>query len=65
MTRVLIMALVLTWSGAALPTVGQAAPETHGGLAAPFSPSATIYRPDCIKEDSSTRWDAPSGCVRQ
>jgi hypothetical protein len=55
----------LTWAGAALPTLGQAAPETHGGLAAPFSPSATIYRPDCIKEDPSTRWDAPNGCVRQ
>jgi hypothetical protein len=60
MTRVLILAIALAWAGA-----GQAAPEAHGGVAAPFSPGATIYRPDCIKEDPSTRWDFTPGCVRQ
>jgi hypothetical protein len=65
MTRVWILALALTWAVVALPISVQAAPETHGGLAAPFSPGATIYRPDCIKEDLTMRWDVPSGCVRQ
>jgi hypothetical protein len=65
MTRVMILATALAGAGAALLTPGQAAPEAHGGVAAPFSPGATIYRPDCIKEDPSTRWDFTPGCVRQ
>jgi hypothetical protein len=50
----------------ALPTATSAAPDSHSGLAAPFSPQATIYRPDCwIKEDPLARWDATgSGCLR-
>src|SRR4029453_2896745 len=48
------------------PPPPPAAPDSHSGLAAPFSPKATIYRPDCwIKEDPLARWDATgSGRIR-
>jgi hypothetical protein len=65
-TRAFVLAAAFAMAAVALPTATSAAPDSHSGLAAPFSPKATIYRPDCwIKEDPVARWDATgSGCIR-
>src|SRR5215475_5373819 len=65
-TRAFVLAAAFAMAAVALPSATSAAPDSHSGLAAPFSPKATIYRPDCwIKEDPLARWDATgSGCIR-
>jgi hypothetical protein len=48
----------LALAAAVLPAETRAAPDSHQ-LAAPFSPNATIYRPECwIREDPSSICDA-------
>ncbi len=62
MMRIFMLGLAVAM--ATLPTAGRTAPNSQGGLAAPFSPGATIYRPDCwIKEDPTSRWDMGTGCI--
>jgi hypothetical protein len=60
----LAFGIALAVAAGTLPTAGRAAPESHSGLAAPFPPRATIYRPDCwTREDPASRWDF-GGCAR-
>src|SRR5262245_14946642 len=59
-TRAFVLAAAFAMAAVALATATSAAPDSHSGLAAPFSPKATIYRPDCwIKEDPLRRGRAP------
>jgi hypothetical protein len=64
MLRALVFGIAVTTAAAALPTASRAAPDSISGLAAPFSPNVTIYRPDCwIRENPSSRWDGGNSCV--
>ncbi|MGA7486375.1 MAG: hypothetical protein WBW74_05470 [Xanthobacteraceae bacterium] len=64
MMRIFTFGLAVAMAMATLPSAGRAGPNSQGGLAAPFSPGATIYRPDCwIKEDPTSRWDVGTGCI--
>ena len=68
--RALALGIVLATAAAALaaatlPSKSLAAFESHRQLAAPFSPKATIYRPDCwIKEDTFNPCDAGGGRIK-
>ena len=48
------VATALVVAAALLPTAIFAGPDTHNRLAAPFSPNATIYRPDCWPREQPT-----------
>jgi hypothetical protein len=64
MLRALVFGIAVATATAALPAATSAAPDSISGLAAPFSPNATIYRPDCwIRENPSNRWDAGNSCI--
>jgi hypothetical protein len=61
--RALVFGAAVATAAAALPAAAWAAPEAYSELAAPFSPNATIYRPDCwIKENPSNRWGNGNSC---
>lgn len=48
------VAAAFVLAAALLPTTIWAGPDTHNRLAAPFSPNATIYRPDCWLKEQPT-----------
>ena len=62
MKSALALGIALAAAAATLPTVAAARFESPNQLAAPFSPNATIYRPDCwIKEDPFILCDGGGG----
>jgi hypothetical protein len=69
--RALTLGFVLATAAAALaaatlPTKSLVASESHSRLAAPFSPKATIYRPDCwTMEDPFNLCDAVGGRIKE
>lgn len=50
----LAVAIAFVLAAALLPTAISAGTDTHNRLAAPFSPKATVYRPDCWLKDEPT-----------
>jgi len=59
----LVAAFVL--AGALLPTAIWASADKHNKLAAPFSPNATIYRPDCwLREEPTYFCNVGSGVLK-
>ncbi len=62
MKSALALGIALAAAAVTLPTVAAARFDPPSKLTAPFSPNATIYRPDCwIKEDPSILCDAGGG----
>ena len=62
--RALVFGAAVATAAAALPAATWAAPSSYSGLAAPFTPNSTIYRPDCwTKENPANRWDGGNSCV--
>jgi len=48
-----------------LPSAIWASSDAHNKLAAPFSPNATIYRPDCwLREDPTYFCNAGTGVLK-
>jgi hypothetical protein len=61
----LALAAAFVLAAALLPTAIWAGAESHNRLAAPFSPSATIYRPDCwLKEETTYFCNAGTGLLK-
>ena len=59
----LALATAFMLAAALLPTAIGA--ESHNRLAAPFSPNATIYRPDCwLKEEPTYFCNAGTGLLK-
>jgi len=59
----LVAAFVL--AAALLPTAIWARADKHNKLAAPFSPNATIYRPDCwLREEPTYFCNVGSGVLK-
>jgi hypothetical protein len=50
----LAFVIAVALAAALLPTAISAGADSHNRLAAPFSPQATIYRPDCWLRDEPT-----------
>ena len=50
----LAFVIAVALAAALLPTTISAGADSHNRLAAPFSPQATIYRPDCWLRDEPT-----------
>jgi hypothetical protein len=62
----LALTIAVTLTAAVLPTAIWAGADSHNRLAAPFSPKATIYRPDCwLKEDPSYFCNVGSGYLKE
>ena len=68
MMRAITLGFAVAMAAATLPattTQAWAGPESHRQLAAPFSPKATIYRPDCwTLEDPFNLCDAVGGRIK-
>jgi hypothetical protein len=61
----LALATAFVLAAALLPTAILAGAESHNRLAAPFSPNATIYRPDCwLKEAPTYFCNAGTGVLK-
>jgi hypothetical protein len=59
------LATAFVLAAALLPTAICAGAESHNRLAAPFSPNATIYRPDCwLREEPTYFCNAGSGLLK-
>jgi hypothetical protein len=61
----LALAAAFVVAAALLPTAIMAGADSHNRLAAPFSPNATIYRPDCwLKEEPTYFCNVGTGVLK-